>query len=110
MNESNSPYEVAEKNLSARFETTEHGAFVLPYSALLFAHLTPTASSNAAQTLTLFYNTHTVSIEGTRLHSLFLLFQQGRAETVRVAKSQAGAEAPTIRQITVTEGINRKNP
>jgi hypothetical protein len=107
MNESN-PYETAEKNLSARFETTEDGTFVLPYSALLFAHLTPTAGSNAAQTLTLFYNTHTVTIEGTRLESLFLLFQKGRAETVRVAGSRASTDAPTVRQITITEGVNRK--
>jgi len=108
MNETKNPYETAEKNLSARFETTEQGTFVLPYSALLFAHLTPATGSTAAQTLTLFYNTHTVTIEGAGLESLFIAFQKGRAETVRVAKSQANTDAPTVRQITVTEGVNRK--
>jgi len=102
-------YDTAEQNLFARFETAEHGSFALPYSTLLCAHLTPATAGGVAQTLTLIYSTHTVTIEGTQLASLLLAFQKGRIEAVRVGGSQPSAGAvPAIRQIIIAEGVSQR--
>lgn len=97
-------YETAEQNLFTRFET-ERGAYVLPYSALLFAHLPPLAGS-AEETLTLAYVTHSVTIRGTQLSPLLLVIQKGRAEVVRIGGGQANGttSTPAVREIAVTEG------
>jgi hypothetical protein len=101
-------YETAEQNTFARFETAEHGSFALPYNTLLCAHLTPATAGGAAQTLTLVYSTHTVTIEGTQLASLLLAFQKVRIEAVRVGGSQPSAGAvPAVRQLVVAEGISK---
>lgn len=109
MNEKNPCYDTTTEAIpSACFEVAEHGDFVLPYSTLLCAHLTPATAASAAQVLTLIYSTHTVTIEGTQLSSLHRAFQKSRAEVVRVGGSQASAgAAPAIRQITVAEGVKK---
>lgn len=106
MNDNKPCYETAEQNLFARFETAEHGTFALPYVTLLRAHLTPAEPGGAAETLTLLYSTHTVTIEGTQLSSLLLAVQKGRAEAIRIGGSQANA-SPAVRQLVVAEGISR---
>jgi len=98
-------YETAEQNLFTRFETEKAGAYVLPYSGLLFAHLPPVAGS-AVETLTAVYVTHTVTIKGAQLSPLLLVIQKGRAETIRVGGGQpsGNTNTPTVREIAVTEG------
>lgn len=97
-------YETAEANLFTRYET-ERGAYVLPYSALLFAHLAPPAGS-ALETLTVVYVTHTVTLRGTQLSPLLLVLQKGRAETIRVGGGQpnGNTNTPTVHEIAVVEG------
>jgi hypothetical protein len=108
MNDNQPCYETAEQNTFARFETAEHGSFALPYHTLLCAHLTPATAGAAAQTLTLIYSTHTVTIEGTQLASLLLAFQKARVEAVRVGGSQPSAGAvPAVRQLVVAEGVSK---
>ena len=109
--ESKTCYETAEQNLFTRFETGQHGAFVLPYSGLLFAHHAPTPAGASLDTLTLLYVTHTVTIRGTQLLPLLLVIQKGRAEVIRVGGGQSqsnGAQTtPAIREITVAEGCQK---
>jgi hypothetical protein len=105
MNDEKKPcYETAEQNLFTRFETEKHGHYALPYVGLLYAHQSP--PGNAADTLTLFYVTHTVTIRGAQLASLLMVIQKGRAETIRVGGGQAGGatSGPTVREIRVAEG------
>jgi hypothetical protein len=99
-------YETAETNLFTRFETERAGAYVLPYSALLFAHQPPTPAGATVETLTAVYVTHTVTIKGAQLSPLLLVIQKGRAETIRVGGGQpsGNTNTPTVRDITVTEG------
>jgi hypothetical protein len=103
-------YETAEQNLSTRFETAGHGTFALPYNTLLLAHLTPATAGSAAETLTLVYSTHTVTIHGSQLSSLLTVVQKGRAETVRVGGNQPNATTPAIREIIVAEGAPQTKP
>lgn len=105
MNDEKKPcYETAEQNLFTRFETDKHGTFALPYAGLLYVHQSP--PGNAADTLMLFYVTHTVTIRGAQLASLLMVIQKGRAETIRVGGGQgSGATGgPTVREIKVAEG------
>lgn len=103
-------YETAEQNLFTRYETERAGAYVLPYSALLFAHLPP-VNGSAVETLTAVYVTHTVTIKGTQLSPLLLVLQKGRAETVRVGGGQTNGttNTPAVREIRVTEGQQQEN-
>lgn len=99
-------YETAEQNLFTRYETERTGAYVLPYSALLFAHLSPRAGS-APETLTVVYVTHTVTLRGTQLSPLLLVLQKGRAEVVRVGDGQSSngtTLTPAVHEIAVMEG------
>ena len=108
MNDNQPCYDTAEQNLFARFETAAHGTFALPYNALLCAHLTPTTAGGAAETLTLMYSTHTVTLEGTQLASLLLAIQKDHVEAVRVGGSQPSTGAvPAVRQLVVAEGISK---
>jgi hypothetical protein len=108
MNDNQPCYDTAEQNQFARFETAAHGTFALPYATLLCAHLTPATAGSAAETLTLLYSTHTVTLEGTQLSSLLLAVQKARVEAVRVGGSQPSAGAvPAIRQLVVAEGISK---
>ena len=103
-------YETAEQNLFTRFETERSGAYVLPYSGLLFAHLPPMAGS-AVETLTVIYVTHTVTIRGSQLSPLLLVLQKGRAEVVRIGGGQSNGttNTPTVREIKVVEGQQQEN-
>jgi hypothetical protein len=107
--ESKSCYETAEQNLFTRFETGQHGAFVLPYSGLLFAHQAPTPAGASLDTLTLLYVTHTVTIRGTQLLPLLLVIQKGRAEVIRLGGGQSNGTqtTPAVREITVAEGCQK---
>lgn len=108
MNDPKPPcYDTAEQNSAARFETAAHGTFALPYSTLLCTHLTPATAGGVAETLSLIYSTHTVTIAGTQLASLLLAFQKSRVEAVRISGSQTNTAPtlPAVRQITVAEGF-----
>lgn len=107
MNEPKPCYDTAEQNVAARFETAAHGTFALAYSTLLCAHLTPATAGRAAETLTLIYSTHTVTIEGTQLSSLFLAFQKARIEAVRISSNQTTTTTTAVRQIIVAEGLSQ---
>ena len=102
-NETQNCYETAEQCLFTRFETESEGSFLLPYSGLLFARLTP---ATAEDILTLIYVTHTVTIMGSTLSALLQIIQQGRAETIRKAGNPANKSlnTPAISEIQITEG------
>jgi len=101
-------YDTAEQNPLTRFET-ETQVYALPYSYLLCAMLSPNPRDGTGETLTLLYGSHTVTIRGDRLSSLLLVFQKGRAETVRVGGGQPNGttNAPAVREIAVAEGSTR---
>jgi hypothetical protein len=95
-------YETAEQNLFTRFETESEGSFLLPYSGLLFARLTP---ATAEDILTLIYVTHTVTIMGSTLSALLQIIQQGRTETIRAGgRADTDTKTPAIRKIIIAEG------
>jgi len=112
MNDDQRPcYETAEQNLFTRFETDQQGTYVLPYTGLLFALLSPPTRGSSGDTLTLLYVTHTVTIQGSQLSSLLTVIQKGRAETIRVGGWQpdgANANTQAVREITVTEGPSHR--
>jgi hypothetical protein len=100
--ESQNCYEAAEQNLFTWFETEPGCGFLLPYSSLMFARLTPATDG---EILTLVYVTHTVTISGSKLPTLLQVIQKGRAEIIRAGGSQLdGNTTPSIREITITEG------
>jgi hypothetical protein len=112
MNDDKRPcYETAEQNLFTRFETDQQGTYVLPYTGLLFALLSPPTRGSSGDTLTLLYVTHTVTIRGTRLLPLLLVIQKGRAEVIRVGGGQSQSNGtqttPAVREITVAEGCQK---
>jgi hypothetical protein len=95
-------YETAEQCQFTRFETESEGCFLLPYSGLLFARLTPATAENI---LALIYVTHTVTIMGSTLSALLQIIQQGRAETIRAgARADTDTKTPAIRKIIIAEG------
>ena len=95
-------YETAEQCLFTRFETKPTGDYLLPYSGLLFARLTP---ASEGEILTLTSITHTVTITGSKLLALLQIIQQGRAETIRAGgHADATTKTPAIRNIIITEG------
>ncbi|MDR3410425.1 MAG: hypothetical protein P4L87_05705 [Formivibrio sp.] len=99
--ENQNSYEAAEQCFFTRFETKPTGDYLLPYSGLLFARLTP---ASEGEILTLTYITHTVTITGSKLSALLQIIHRGRAETIRVASSEAdGNPTPSVRGITITE-------
>lgn len=97
-------YETADGSLFTRFETGEQGAFLLPYTGLLAAHLPP--PSGSTEQLTLLYVTHTVVITGANLSALLDTIQRGRAKKIYIGedKAKAAAKNPTIRAIKITLG------
>jgi hypothetical protein len=104
--ESQNCYEAAEQNLFTRFETEPGSGFLLPYSSLMFARLTP---ATEGEILTLVYVTHNVTIAGSQLSALLHIVQKGRAETIRAGGSADGNNTPAVRKITITEGADNLN-
>ena len=109
--ESKSCYETAEQNLFTRFETGQHGAFVLPYSGLLFAHQAPTPAGASRYPDLVDVALRPLYHPGTQLLPLLLVIQKGRAEAIRVGGGQSQSNGtqttPAVREITVAEGCQK---
>jgi hypothetical protein len=103
-NEKNTCYETADGSLFTRFDTGEQGAFLLPYSGLLSAHLPPT--QGGTDKLTLLYVTHTVVITGMNLAALLDPIQRGRAKKIYIGedKTKGTTKNPAIRAIAIAPG------
>jgi hypothetical protein len=106
-NDKSSCYETAEASLFTRFETGEQGAFLLPYTGLLAAHLPPSDNE-----LTLLYVTHTVVITGANLSALLDTIQRGRAKKIYIGEDKAknAAKNPAIHTLKITLGQDAPSP